>query len=247
MLENPGDGWCEVVTAFGDRGLVPFNYLGPLPKKAKPAAPLRLIEFWALHDFHPTGDFQVPLRRGEAVTLLENPGDGWCTVVTNGGTKGLVPASYLNERPLPEGSASRGASGRRGSSQGRSSRSASREQPNRHHEEEDWDVLALHVLGVSSKDAARAGAAVKLQAAARGKMAKGVAQGKKAEKQRSQLLGFLVGVSHNTEGEGRALAPGQAKGHARSLKAVREGEDQGEEDGEGFVERVMCCTQPERL
>jgi len=239
VVDNPGDGWCEVVTAFGDRGLVPFVYLAPPPKKAKPAAPLRLTCAWALHDFHSTGDFQISLRRGEAVTLLDDPGDGWCTVVADGGVKGLVPASYLNERPLPEGSSSREVA-RRGSSRGRSGGSASHERPSSRNEDADWDSLAFHVLGVSLQDAARAAAATKLQAAVRGKMSKDIAQGKRAEKQRSQLLGFLVGVSHNTDGEGRALSPVQE--HARSLR-VRGCEDK----DEGFVERILCCTHPEPL
>jgi hypothetical protein len=248
VLDNPDDGWCEVVTAFGERGLVPFIYLTQPPRKTEIRSPFKLKEVWAERDFQPAGDFQIPLERGEAVTLLEDPGDGWCTVVTEKGTKGLVPANCLSTQVV---SVQRVAGKRAPKQQGSRSRSpsnASSERPKSGNDEDNWDLLTLHILGVGAREAVCVDAAIKIQTAVRVSLAKSVILAKKAEMERGQLLSFLVGVSHNTE-ENRSLAKLLKSGHPKNDAAIAEGGiyDGYEEDEEGLVVRFFCCTEPHRL
>lgn len=248
VLDNPDDGWCEVVTAFGERGLVPFNYLTQPPRKSETRAPFNLKEAWAQRDFQPSGAFQVPLERGEAVTLLENPGDGWCTIVTEKGTKGLVPANSLSKQAVfVQRTSGKKASTQRGS-RSRSPSNALIEPPSCDNDDEaNWDRLTLQVLDVAAREAVRVDAAIKIQTALRASLAKSIVLDKRKDMERGQLLSFLVGVSHNTE-ESRSLA-GQVKtSHQQGREPIEgEGNDGREEDEQGLVVRFFCCTEPQLM
>lgn len=244
VLDNPDDGWCEVVTAFGERGLVPFNYLTQPPMKSETRVPFKLKEAWALRDFQPLGDFQVPLGRGEAVTLLENPGDGWCTIVTEKGTKGLVPANCLSMQvvSVQRKSGKKASAQRR--SRSRSPSNASGELPHSGNvDEANWDLLALQVLDVAAREAVRVDAAIKIQTAMRALLAKTVVLNKRKEMERGQLLSFLVGVSHNTE-ESRSLAALVKTSRQQGREPIEGHINDGREENEqGLVVRFFCCTE----
>jgi len=52
------------------------------------------------YDFKATESWQLSVGGGDAVTLLEDKGDGWAEVKKDDGTRGLVPQSYLKTMTL---------------------------------------------------------------------------------------------------------------------------------------------------
>ena len=124
------EGWSEVLSGEGVRGLVPASYIeeagGAAADEPEPE-PAESVSEWltdvmallaraedgvtleatALADFEPEADVEMRLRRGETIALLQGvaPPDGWAVALRRRSKgarpdKGLVPATYVELLPF---------------------------------------------------------------------------------------------------------------------------------------------------
>ena len=124
------EGWSEVLSGEGVRGLVPASYIeeagGAAADEPEPE-PAESVSEWltdvmallahaedgvtleatALADFEPEADVEMRLRRGETIALLQGvaPPDGWAVALRRRSRgarpdKGLVPATYVELLPF---------------------------------------------------------------------------------------------------------------------------------------------------